>query len=80
MEADEAVRRLDEIMDVEPLPQSNRPRQAQATDVELRHLSFTYPEADIPALTDVSLRVPAGKTVALVGPSGEMCIRDSSLS
>ena len=70
MEADEAVRRLDEIMDVEPLPQSNRPRQAQGTDVELRHVSFTYPEADIPALTDVSLRVPAGKTVALVGPSG----------
>ena len=33
-------------------------------------MTFTYPGAEAPALSDVSFRVPGGKTVALVGPSG----------
>ena len=31
---------------------------------------FTYPGRSVPALADVSFKVPAGATVALVGPSG----------
>jgi ATP-binding cassette, subfamily B, multidrug efflux pump len=38
--------------------------------VEFRHLTFTYPGATRPALRDVSFRVPAGQTVALVGRTG----------
>lgn len=38
--------------------------------VELRDVSFRYPEAERPALDGVSLRVEPGETVALVGPSG----------
>lgn len=39
-------------------------------DVEFRHVTFSYPGRDIPALRDVNLTIPAGKTVALVGRSG----------
>ncbi|GAB5449946.1 MAG: lipid A export permease/ATP-binding protein MsbA [Halioglobus sp.] len=39
-------------------------------EIEFRHVSFTYPGADQQALSDVSLRINAGETVALVGPSG----------
>jgi ATP-binding cassette subfamily B protein len=39
-------------------------------DIALEHVSFTYPGADQPALSDVCLSVAAGQTVALVGPSG----------
>ena len=39
-------------------------------EIELRGLSFTYPHTDHPALLDVSFRVRAGETVAIVGPSG----------
>jgi ATP-binding cassette subfamily B protein len=39
-------------------------------EVEFRHLTFTYPGAHEPALHDVSFRVPAGGTVALVGRTG----------
>jgi len=39
-------------------------------DVEFRNVTFTYPGRDIPALRDVNLMIPAGKTVALVGRSG----------
>jgi ATP-binding cassette subfamily B protein len=39
-------------------------------EVEFRHLTFTYPGAKRPALLDVSFRVPAGRTLALVGHTG----------
>ncbi|MCS3430775.1 lipid A ABC transporter ATP-binding protein/permease MsbA [Klebsiella sp. BIGb0407] len=39
-------------------------------DVEFRNVTFTYSGRDIPALRDVNLVIPAGKTVALVGRSG----------
>ncbi|KAL1196719.1 ABC transporter B family member 11 [Cardamine amara subsp. amara] len=40
-------------------------------DIELRHLSFTYPaRPDIQIFRDLCLTIRAGKTVALVGESG----------
>jgi ATP-binding cassette subfamily B protein len=34
------------------------------------HVSFRYPETDVDVLTDVTLRLPAGTTVAIVGDNG----------
>jgi ATP-binding cassette subfamily B protein len=51
-------------------------------DIEFRHLNFTYPtvrngdasadsrETGTPVLHDISFRVPAGSTLAIVGPTG----------
>jgi subfamily B ATP-binding cassette protein MsbA len=39
-------------------------------DIRMVGLSFTYPGAERPALTDISLEIRAGETVALVGQSG----------
>ncbi|MGB0034169.1 MAG: ABC transporter ATP-binding protein, partial [Candidatus Acidiferrales bacterium] len=43
-------------------------------EIEFRHLTFTYPTAGDgrgePVLRDISLRVPAGSTLAVVGPTG----------
>ena len=38
--------------------------------IEFDHLSFSYPKATRAALTDVSLKVEPGETIALVGGSG----------
>jgi ATP-binding cassette, subfamily B, bacterial len=38
--------------------------------VEFEHVTFTYPGRTRPALSDVSFQIPAGATVAMVGPSG----------
>ncbi len=38
--------------------------------VDFVDVGFTYPGRQVPALRDVSFAVPAGATVALVGPSG----------
>jgi ATP-binding cassette, subfamily B, putative efflux pump len=38
--------------------------------IEFEHVSFTYPNQAMAALTDVSFRLEPGDTLALVGPSG----------
>jgi len=55
---------------VEP-PETPTPVPAKlAGAVELRNVSFSYPGTDRPAIEDLSLTVPAGETVALVGATG----------
>jgi len=40
-------------------------------DIEFRHLTFAYPTAPAePVLRDINLHVPAGSTLAIVGPTG----------
>jgi ATP-binding cassette subfamily C protein CydCD len=46
------------------------PRRGEAAAIALHNVTFTYPGRRQPALLDVSFTVPAGATVALVGPSG----------
>jgi ATP-binding cassette subfamily B protein len=46
------------------------PRRDDATTIALHDVIFTYPGRRRPALASVSFTVPAGATVALVGPSG----------
>ncbi len=71
MEADEAVRKLDEIMEVQPLGEEKGNTAAlKESGVELKSVTFTYPGAASPALKQVSFTIPKGATVALVGPSG----------
>ena len=40
------------------------------TDIFLDHVSFTYPGTDRRAVSDVSLHIRAGETVAVVGENG----------
>ncbi len=39
-------------------------------ELDIQQLSFSYPEQEIPALSDINLSIPAGQTWALVGASG----------
>ncbi|MBL9161306.1 MAG: ABC transporter ATP-binding protein [Planctomycetaceae bacterium] len=45
-------------------------RRLIAGDVAFEHVTFSYPGAETPALNDINLKISAGQTVALVGPSG----------
>ncbi len=38
--------------------------------IEFRHVSYRYPDRDVPALDDVSFTIGLGETVALVGRNG----------
>ncbi len=70
MEADEAVGRLDEILSQEPMENTDIEKQPADAAVSFDHVTFTYPGADHPALSDVSFAVRPGQVTALVGPSG----------
>lgn len=62
---------LEEPMEMQSTPGSLRVnRQTTAGRIEFDNVTFLYPGTTTPALQDVSLVVPAGFTVALVGPSG----------
>jgi len=39
-------------------------------EIRFDKVSFTYPGADSPALSDINLRIPAGKKIAIVGRTG----------
>ena len=45
-------------------------KEPSGNSIAFEDVSFTYEGADAPALSHVSFEVPAGSTVALVGPSG----------
>ncbi len=38
--------------------------------VSIRSLSFTYPGANVPALQDINIELPKGKTLAIIGRTG----------
>ncbi|MFI0820530.1 ABC transporter ATP-binding protein [Streptomyces sp. NPDC021098] len=67
------VERVYELIDTEPVIQERPdarelPEDAPAT-VEFEHVTFGY-DPDRPVLSDVSLRIEPGETVAVVGASG----------
>lgn len=64
----DALNRIDSVLQISPLASSGTQHPADAS-VELRDVTFSY-DGNKNALDHISLSVPAGKTVALVGPSG----------
>ena len=68
--ANEAVERLERLTSVVPLPESTTPKTAESFDIRLEQVSFRYEGAERDAVSHISLTIPEGKTVALVGASG----------
>ena len=67
--AEASMGRIAAILEEVPeIQDGEAPAGEIAGDVEFRSLSFSYDGA--PVLRDVSLKVPAGTTVAIVGPTG----------
>jgi len=40
------------------------------SEIVVDHVTLTYPDKQVPAIADVSLTIPAGTSIAFVGPSG----------
>jgi ABC-type multidrug transport system fused ATPase/permease subunit len=64
-----ALIRIRSLLEVEPEPEGGRPVPSGEVALDFRDLDFTFPEGDF-ALQGVSLGVPAGETIALVGRTG----------
>ena len=70
MMAEEAVRRIDLLLDEVPVKETILAQIPEHNDVEFKNVTFTYPGSEFPALSHLNLHVQEGKTVALVGKSG----------
>ncbi|MES5006287.1 ABC transporter ATP-binding protein [Prevotella disiens] len=68
--ANEAVERLEQLTDIAPLSQHDKPKRAEAYDIRFDDVSFRYEGAEKDAVSHINLTIPEGKTVALVGASG----------
>lgn len=66
-------RRFLEVMDTEP-DITDSPDASELCDVKgfvsYENVSFHYSDDDTPVLSGVSFQIPAGRSIALVGPSG----------
>jgi ATP-binding cassette, subfamily B, bacterial len=67
--AERVIELLEEKPRIVDKPGAIRLERARGV-VEMDDVTFTYPEAEAPALRDVSLQAEPGQTLALVGPSG----------
>jgi ATP-binding cassette subfamily C protein len=67
---DEAASQKEVITKVDAPKILIKARSNAPIGIELRDVSFSYPDADHPALRNVSFHVQAGTQVALMGPSG----------
>lgn len=65
----DAITRIDSVLQSPPLSQPNAPQHPKDSSVTLDHVTFSYDGAKN-ALEDVSLSIGAGQTAAFVSPSG----------
>jgi ATP-binding cassette subfamily B protein len=69
-----SVQRIDELLQAEPAIDDSAadPTVAEDTvlhgEIEFSHLNFSYGETAV--LKDISLKIPAGSSLAIVGPTG----------
>jgi ATP-binding cassette subfamily B protein len=68
-----SIDRLNQLLSEEPdIKESDDAEDLSpdASELEIRHLSFSYPDAARPTLSDIDLRVKPGSTLGIVGRTG----------
>ena len=65
----DAMNRIDSVLKAAPVSVSDTPKHPKDGSVELKDVVFSYDDTN-DVIHGVSLRIPSGSTVALVGPSG----------
>lgn len=65
----DALNRIDSVLKAAPVSVSDAPQHPKDGSVELKDVVFSY-DGTTDVVNGVSLRIPSGSTVALVGPSG----------
>ena len=66
----DALKRVDQVLEIEPLPESDTSLSPKDSSIEIEHVSYRYKDATREAVSDISLSIHPGEHVALVGPSG----------
>lgn len=70
MIVDDALNRMYEILETEPLSESKKNEKPQDSSITLDNVIFAYENSEVNAIDGINLSVKAGEHIALVGPSG----------
>lgn len=70
MLVDDALKRVDGILEREPLEQAKEPKMPKDASIVFENVSFRYKDGITDALHGVNLKIEPGEHVAFVGPSG----------
>lgn len=65
----DAIERIDSVLNAEPMSIGNYPQKPKSASVELENIHFSY-DGKKEVISDISLKIKDGQTVAFVGPSG----------
>ena len=68
-----SLKRINKLLDAEPEVKDREDVEdveVSKGDVEFKNLTFTYPDGDYAALTDVSFKINAGESVGIIGKTG----------
>ncbi len=66
----DANERINSVLEIEPLKETENPKEPQGYKVEVDNIKFNYKNANFNAIDGISFEVPENGVVALVGPSG----------
>ncbi len=70
MIVEDALKRMDDILDVAPLAEAGKKEVPKDASVELKNVAFAYDDTKGNAIDGISLNIRDGEHIALVGPSG----------
>ena len=70
MIVNDALNRMSEILETEPLPDNGKNEKPADSSVSLENVVFSYENAENNAIDGVNISVKSGEHIALVGPSG----------
>lgn len=70
MIVEDALNRMDEILNVKTLPESETARQPKDAAVSIENVTFAYDGAKRNAIDGINIHAKEGEHIALVGPSG----------
>lgn len=70
MIVEDALKRMDDILNVAPLAEAGKKEVPKDASVELKDVAFAYDDTKGNAIDGISLNIRTGEHIALVGPSG----------
>jgi len=70
-QAEASQKRINEFLYLTPeIKNENNDQYELNTDIEFKNVSFTYPDTNITALHNISLKINSGSTIAIIGKTG----------
>ncbi len=66
----DALQRIESVMELQPLVETENPKHPKNNSISLRDVSFRYKDTKRNALDGINLNIASGEVVAFVGPSG----------